>query len=76
MPRRRHNWINNACYHITHRCHERRFLFKFARHRNIYLNLLFEMQKKYNIDILDYIVTSNHVLFLVLQSNPLFFCFY
>jgi putative transposase len=65
MPRRRRNWINYACYHITHRCHERKFLFKFAKHRNIYLKLLFEMQKKYNIDILDYIVTSNHVHLLL-----------
>jgi putative transposase len=65
MPRRRRSWINYACYHITHRCHERKFLFKFAKHRNIYLKLLFEMQKKYNIDILDYIVTSNHVHLLL-----------
>ncbi|MBU8901680.1 MAG: transposase [Victivallales bacterium] len=65
MPRRRRNWMNDACYHITHQCHERKFLFKFAKHRNMYLNLLFEMQKKYNIDILDYIVSSNHVHLLL-----------
>jgi len=29
MPRRRRGWIDDACYHVTHRCHEREFLFKF-----------------------------------------------
>jgi len=31
MPKQRRNWKNNACYHITHRCHRRKFLFKFAK---------------------------------------------
>lgn len=36
MPRRRRHWANHACYHVTHRCHERQFLFKFAKYRDMY----------------------------------------
>ena len=68
MPRRKRAWIDNACYHITHRCHERRFLFRFAKYRNFYTRHLFEMRKRYNIDILDYMITSNHV-HLLLRSK-------
>ena len=32
MPRRRRYWIRNGCYHLTHRCHERKFLFRFAKY--------------------------------------------
>ena len=69
MPRRRRGWIDNACYHITHRCHEREFLFKFSKYRDIYINQLFETKQRFNVDILNYIVTSNHVHLLVTAKN-------
>ncbi len=65
MPRRRRGWIDWGCYHITHRCHEREFLFKFSRHRDIYLRQLWETKKRFKVDILDYMVTSNHVHLLL-----------
>jgi len=65
MPRRKRGWIDGACYHITHRCHNREFLFRYKKYRQFYLRHLFEMQKRHNIDILDYIVTSNHVHLLL-----------
>lgn len=65
MARRRRSWIDWACYHVTHRCHERSFLLKFAKHRNIYQKKLFEMTKRFKIDVLDYMVTSNHVHLLL-----------
>lgn len=34
MSRRRRGWLNDTCYHITHRCHEREFYFKFAKQRD------------------------------------------
>ena len=71
MPRRKRAWIDNACYHITHRYHERRFLFRFAKYRNFYTRHLFEMRKRYKIDILDYMVTSNHV-HLLLSSKMVY----
>ena len=65
MPRRKRGWLDHACYHITHRCHNREFLFHFKKYRQFYLRQLFEMSKRYKIDILDYIVTSNHVHLLL-----------
>jgi hypothetical protein len=31
MPRKRRGWQKGACYHITHRCHNREFLFHSGR---------------------------------------------
>ena len=65
MSRRKRGWIDNACYHITHRCHNREFLFRYKKYRQFYMRHLFEMQKRYKINVLDYIVTSNHVHLLL-----------
>lgn len=65
MPRRRRGFLDHACYHITHRCHKREFLLKFARNRDLYLNLLRETVGRYKIDVLDYAITSNHVHLLI-----------
>ena len=65
MPRRKRSWLDGACYHITHRCHNRSFLFKYKKYRQFYLRHLYEMRKRYKIDVLDYIVTSNHVHLLL-----------
>jgi len=52
-------------WHITHRCHKREFLLKFARDRRRWLYWLFEAKKRYGLCILDYAVTSNHIHLLV-----------
>ncbi|MFO7820495.1 MAG: transposase [Lentisphaeria bacterium] len=65
MPRRGRHWGNNACYHITHRCHERRYLFRFVKYRDMYRKYLFEAARRFNISVLSYVVTSNHVHLLV-----------
>ena len=60
MPRYKRDWRNFACYHITHRCHERKFLLKFAKYRDLYIKYLFEIQKRFNdLKILNFVVTSN-----------------
>ncbi len=59
MPRRPRYLKDNSCYHITHRCHERKFLFKFAKDRQVYVDLLRETVKRFKIDVLNYVVTSN-----------------
>ena len=65
MPRRPRGWIDNACYHVTHRCHKREFLLKFAKHRDIYMRELWQMKQRFKIDVLDYMITSNHVHLLI-----------
>ena len=69
MPRRRRAWIDGACYHITHRCHEREFLLKCAKHRDIYIRQLWIMRQRFKVDILDYMVTSNHVHLLLTAEH-------
>ena len=65
MPRKRRGWEPGACYHITHRCHDREFLFRFSKYRQFYIQRLFEGVRRYGMDVLDYICTSNHVHLLV-----------
>ena len=63
----RHNRRHSqpACYHLTHRCHERHFLLKFRKDRENYLLRLHEMARRYPVDVMTYMVTSNHVHLLV-----------
>ncbi len=66
MPRKRRNWIDGACYHITHRCHERQFLLKFVKDRVLYVSYLQKMKKRFpNVKVLNYAVTSNHIHLLI-----------
>ncbi len=65
MPRHRRGFIDHACYHITHRCHKREFLLKFSSDRDQYLRFLRETKEKFRIDVLDYVITSNHVHLLI-----------
>ncbi len=65
MPRHRRGLKDHSCYHITHRCHKREFLFKFARDRQVYVELLRETVDRFRLDVLNYVVTSNHVHLLV-----------
>ena len=65
MGRRKRCWVDAASYHITHRCHGKNFLFRFEKYRNYYVQKLYEAQCKYNIDIFNYVVTSNHIHLLV-----------
>jgi putative transposase len=56
-------------WHITHRCHQRKFLLKFARDRRRCLHWVFEAKKRFGLCVLDYVVTSNHVHLLVKDSG-------
>jgi putative transposase len=48
-------------YHLTHRCHDRRFLLKFARDRDLYRRWLREGARRYHVPVYNYCITSNHV---------------
>lgn len=52
-------------FHLTHRCHNQAFLLKFARDRDNYRARLREHLRKFEVSVLDYCVTSNHVHLLV-----------
>ena len=69
MPRAHRHFIPGQLWHITHRCHEKAFLLKFARDRRRYLRWLFEARKRFGLCVLNYVVTSNHIHLLVKDTG-------
>lgn len=65
MPRANRHYIPGCVWHITHRCHKKEFLLKFARDRRRWLKWLFEAKKRYGLSILNYMATSNHIHLLI-----------
>jgi REP element-mobilizing transposase RayT len=65
MARANRHYIPGCVWHITHRCHKREFLLRFARDRQRWLQWLFEGKKRFGTCILNYAVTSNHIHLLV-----------
>ena len=69
MPRANRHYIPGHVWHITHRCHRKEFLLKFARDRRRYLRWVFEAKKRYGLSVLSYTVTSNHIHLLVRDNG-------
>ena len=69
MARAKRHYIPGHVWHITHRCHKREFLLKFAKDRQCWLKWLLKARKRYGLVILNYIVTSNHIHLLVLDDE-------
>jgi len=69
MPRANRHHLPGQAWHLTHRCHQKDFLLKFARDRKCWLHWLFEAKKRYGLCVLDYIVTSNHIHLLVVEDR-------
>ena len=69
MPRANRHHIPGCVWHITHRCHKQEFLLKFERDRKRWLYWLFEAKKRYGLCVLNYIVTSNHIHLLVVDTE-------
>ena len=71
MARAHRHFVPGQIYHITHRCHKREFLLKYAKDRHRWLQWLFEAKKRYGLVILNYTVTSNHIHLLAYDSSGL-----
>ena len=69
MARANRHYIPGYVWHITHRCHKKEFLLKFARDRRRWISWLFEAKKRFNLCVLNYMVTSNHIHLLVYDNN-------
>jgi putative transposase len=65
MPRASRYLQPGYTYHLTHRCHDRRFLLKFVCDRDAYRKWLHEAVKRYSVDVYGFCVTSNHVHLIV-----------
>ncbi|MGB9763983.1 MAG: transposase [Candidatus Saccharicenans sp.] len=68
MPRANRHYIPGCIWHITQRCHKREFLLKFHYCRQRWLFWMYEAKKRFDISILDYIVTSNHIHLLAMSK--------
>lgn len=69
MRRAYRYFLPGYVWHITHRCHQRKFLLKFARDRQRYLHWVFEAKNRYGLSVLNYVVTSNHIHLLVKDTG-------
>ena len=69
MPRASRVFCRGFVWHITHRCHQKKFLLKFARDRRRWRHWLFEARRRYRLCVLNYIATSNHIHLLVVDQG-------
>jgi putative transposase len=61
MPRAHRHVLDGRTYHVTHRCHDREFLLKFARDRDAYRVWLRAGLAREPVRCVGYCITSNHV---------------
>ncbi|MAF84322.1 MAG: transposase [Gammaproteobacteria bacterium] len=69
MPRANRYFCAGHIWHITHRCHSKAFLLKFARDRKRWRYWLFQAKKRYGLCVLNYVITSNHIHLLVVDDG-------
>ncbi len=69
MARAKRHYIPGQVWHLTHRCHKREFLLKFARDKRRFLQWLFEAKRRYGLTMLNYAVTSNHIHLVVVDDG-------
>lgn len=65
MPCANRHYLPGYVWHLTHRCHRRQFLLRFARDRWAWLHWLYAARKRHGLCVLDYTVTCNHIHLLV-----------
>jgi putative transposase len=61
MPRANRYILPGYVYHLTHRCHNGKFLLRCRLDRNEYCSRLRRAVRKHQISLFDYCVTCNHV---------------
>ncbi|HMO03602.1 MAG TPA: transposase [Kiritimatiellia bacterium] len=69
MARASEHMVVGYTYHLTHRCHDRRFLLRFARDRDVYREWLRVGVARHRVPVYGYCVTSNHVHVLARAEN-------
>src|SRR5512137_673753 len=70
MPRAKRTYLPGMLWHITQRCHDRVFLLRFQEDRRNWIGWMRRARVRYDLSILNYTVTSNHVHLLVLDDGP------
>ena len=70
MPRANRYHVPGYTYHLTHRCHNRKFLLRFALDRDTYQRMLWQSLRKSPVWLLAYCITCNHVHLLARSDEP------
>jgi putative transposase len=70
MPRANRFVQPGMICHLTHRCHNRSFLFRFACDRSEYRERLRLASRQFGVSLLNYCLTSNHTHNIALESKP------
>ena len=71
MPRAHRLGVESGIFHITHRCHNRALLLKFAKDREGYRTKMRMHLQEFEVSLLDYCLTCNHVHLLVEAQDRL-----
>lgn len=74
MPRANRYLLPGMTCHLTHRCHDREFLLRFACDRHAYRRRLWETKPSRGVHVLAYCITSNHVHLLVRLEDESSLC--
>jgi putative transposase len=69
MPRANRYILPGYIYHLTHRCHNRRFLLRCRLDRNEYCSRLRHAARKHRISLFGFCVTCNHVHLLAMCNR-------
>ena len=69
MPRAKRFFIPGYVWHITQRCHNREFLLEGNHDKKRWLELLSQAKKRFDLSILNYMVTSNHIHLLIIDKG-------
>lgn len=70
MPRANRYILPGHVCHLTHRCHNRAFLLRFARDKKAYRERLRTAVRRTGVSLLNYCITSNHVHLLIESEDP------
>ncbi len=62
--------LTGGAYHLTHRCHNRSWLFRFACDRTEYSRRLRDSVRAFDVSLLTYCITFNHTHLLVVARKP------
>ena len=68
MPGANRHFLPGHVWHITHRCHQKKFEVR-ARSTALFA-LGIRSQKRFGLSVLDYMVTCNHVHLLIKDTGP------
>lgn len=71
MPRSARILLPGHVYHLTHRCHNGSFFFRFGKDRDEYRLRLWKTARRFGIVVLNCCITSNHMHLLIKVGRSL-----